>query len=204
MTKRNPDLIRVGDTVEIINRERFVRCGYNLNPEIAQYELVEKYSSEILEFLEKLDMPINPKINTNLEYLYKEALLPGANRKRAMNKFMFGLGFLYANRNNMGGSERKIFTVPFTPDEIGPGPYSVLDTRQVVTGDYYKPCGGYDSHNGEYYYETGGLHDQQNHRIVQISTNPSHRNFLSVSLDTSPDHSDRPGFWIEAKNLRKV
>jgi hypothetical protein len=51
MKHMKKSIIRAGDTVRIINPEMFVRCGYELTPEVARLSVHEKHGDMIVDFI---------------------------------------------------------------------------------------------------------------------------------------------------------
>lgn len=186
--------IRTGDYVEIIRPLRFIRCGYELTPGIAGEIILRDHEQDVVEFLHRLGI-ITPKCNYAIPQLEWDPETRETRRKmpklrhdhRAMKKFLSGLGYLYTHAHKFGNPHRQIFNDEFDAAEYVNCQLKVIDKASVVTG-FYCPPGG----DGEDY-EPGSLSNQQNNSIVRL-------NLAAPELD----HSTHPGFWMEARNLRKM
>ena len=54
MRKKDPNIIRVGDIVNIVNPRIFIRCGYNLTKDDLRPEIDEKYGKQIHAFIKSI------------------------------------------------------------------------------------------------------------------------------------------------------
>lgn len=190
MGKKSP--FQKGVKVRVIIPERFVRCGYNLTPKIAAEELKAKHEQDIIEFLEKLGLnhlvdPYGKKLFSQITPTTKHL-----RDHRLTDRLMGDLGYFYAGAMGMGGTERKIHTIP-APEYAGLEA-TIYDSRSVMTGEYYGPSGGYSSYDGEYDYEPGGLAGQQHHRIHEL-----------VAYNTITAKNEQfDGLWFEQRCLEII
>lgn len=184
MGKKSP--FQKGVTVRVIIPERFVRCGYNLTPKIAAEQLKAKHEQDIIEFLDKLG------IGGLTEFNRRDLEHRKLRDHRLTDRLMGDLGYFYAGAMGMGGTERKIHTIP-APEYAGLEA-TIYDSRSVMTGEYYGPSGGYSSYDGEYDYEPGGLAGQQHHRIHEL-----------VAYKTMTAKNQQfEGLWFEQRCLEVI
>lgn len=206
MGKRNPNLIRVGDTVRVINPRKFIRCGYDLTPEIAGHKLAMEHAKEIAEFLKSIGCDSRRYFDSTRKWVSETKTFSDERNyiihedHRAMRKFLHGLGYLYGHAKGLGDGKRKIFYEPFeiADDPDGQWVWEVVDMKTVVTGDYFGPSGGYDGYSGEYDYEPGGLHDQKSHRIARLGLIPSAYTLGQLRA------VDDQGLWMNTVDLEKI
>lgn len=193
--------VRSGDRAKVLVPERFVRCGYELTPSIAAEKLRKTHAQEIAVFLESLG--INSKSWTESAPGGKIHLRD----HRAMDRFLNGLGFLYTRANGFGGSERKIFTKH--ESDLEDAIVWVLETRQVMTGVYYPPSGGWSfnpDYGDDYDYEPGGLDDRVSNKICRIRIEGKYqfdKLLRTARLYTDVENQQFKGLWIEASKLEK-
>lgn len=152
MSKRK-DVIRAGDMVRIITPEIFVRCGYENTLSTTRKEVEEKYSPDVLAFMEKIG--------------YNHSFL-STNRfdKKLFREIINSIAYAENGKKMRSGNERKIYTenIPTMKGKV----MKVHETFVCKTGKYFPPSGGYDSYTGDYDYEDGGLDKQGTHVILCV------------------------------------
>lgn len=148
--KLNPNIIRVGDKVKIINPEFFLRCGYDNNHKGA-CEIIDKtYKHQINRFI----------------YIWEQSLMKRKTGSIPLCKLICENSSIYlkiasalaydlVNKNMKEGVERKIYTerVDFYRSNI----FFVSSIEYVRTGIYHLPYGGYNNGTEEYDYKPGYL-----------------------------------------------
>ena len=100
--KLDPKIIRVGDTVKIINPQFFVRCGYQLSFEEACEEVKEEYGNRIEKFLQSFNFIATPR--------WKDIVSRENKYSQVFDKVVAILAYSYTKAKKFGGNERKIFT----------------------------------------------------------------------------------------------
>jgi hypothetical protein len=173
MGSKKDNIIRVGDSVRVINPEMFVRCGYNLCLEDVYDKIVAERSKEIEDFVDKF---FNKVTNINVTDINEKEENPegihkifavdcGTELSRTGQEIAKALAYSEIKIKGFGGKERKLFTKreeKFT-NEI----FYVHSIKIHKTGIYYPPGGGY--YCGEYDYECGGLKNPKTHKILSVS-----------------------------------
>lgn len=164
--KLNPNIIRVGDWVEIINPEFVIRCGYPLTFEDARNYIKKEFITEINEFKIKLENKFRP-IKNDVNNKFKISLdLNNLIDDKLTNKIVNAIAYDYLRYNRFGGNERKLYIKQV---EECKGEICLVSRIKIVkTGKYFSPSGGYDSYSGEYDYEPGGLTNEKTHKLLEI------------------------------------
>ena len=142
MRKKNPNIIRVGDIVNIVNPRIFIRCGYNLTKDDLRPEIDEKYGKQIHAFIKSI--PIL--------------------KSRSYDSVRDVIVYDYMVHKRFGGNERKIFTEikEISKDKK----YRVVSIKFVKTGIYVP---GSTSWTGEYEdFFPPYLSYEQTHKILSI------------------------------------
>ena len=189
--KLDPKIIRVGDTVKIVNPQFFVRCGYPLSFEDACDIVRREYKEKIASFLDSFGFTRTP---IWFDPIYKEP--NNTLYSQGFDKIVKALAFDYVKAKGFGGRERKIYTKE-SPDYKGKR-MEVEGVRMVQTG-VYSPGDrgrtyGYGYYN-EYDYDPPYLVDQKTHKI--LSLDPLDAVFFRVGNNID-DYS------IVATNVEKV
>ena len=147
---KNDKVIRVGDTIKILDASKFIhRVGYPLiwtdfYDEMFEDERIKKIADEL------------GCIGKAFSALCKAA---------AMGK---------VEQQNFGGNERKIIYEEYDPANWCDESYYknknfvVTSKKTAKTGIRIPQNGWYDSYSGEYNYEPGGLGDEKTHILLQI------------------------------------
>ena len=143
MKKKDPKIIRIGDTVKIIEPRFFVRCGYPLSVEEAALYIQEKHEIQVNSFLE--DLGLRDFVNHGEIY-------------RA-------LGYAHCKSRGFGGNNREIYDMKL--DELKNLKYEVMSTFFVKTGIYVPASGGYN-YDGGYDVDYAYLKNEKTHKILQI------------------------------------
>jgi len=163
--KLDPNIIRIGDRVKIINPEIVIRVGYPMSFDEACEAVDKLYRNEIIEFLNKTiyqqeDVP-----------LYKLTLASYINeneyvKSQTYKKVVKAIAYEHMQQKGFGGREKKIFT-EVRQDLLG----KIAKVEKIFirkTGIYFAPSGGYDSYSGEYDWEPGGLDKMKTHKILEL------------------------------------
>jgi len=195
--KKDPNIIRVGDLVKVMNPRVFERCGYPMSFEDAVKEVENKYGDKIKEFIYSIEDEARTYV---MGFTLDRNEI--TNNDPTFNKIVRALAYNYLGRKKFGGRERKIYT-----KEVGHLLHRlvvVCKVRFVKTG-FYMPGGGpYYSYEDPYpEYDQAYLDKEKTHKI------------LSVSSVTNGQYDDwkhgRPvsdiGWWefdIEADNVKKL
>lgn len=178
MSKRK-DVIHIGDKVRIINPEMVVRVGYDFTFEKAIPVVEEKYSPQILQFMESIGFN---------QGMFSARLKD----KKLFRDIVNSIAYAVVGESFRCGNERKIYTEkqPYLTDME----FKVHHKYVVRTGQYYPSSGGYDSFSGEYDYECGGLSKPKNHIILNLTTDDEIRAY------------DVPKYYmaIESCNVEKL
>jgi hypothetical protein len=202
MSKRNPNLLRVGDKAKVLIPNRFIRCGYNITPLIAAEQLIDEHSKEIVEFLDIIGINGDRYRKTG-QWEFKSTTNNIDIDARGMRTFMKALGYLKVNKDGFGGTTRKVHSEPVSILEGAI--IKVIETRHVMTGEYFAPSGSYSSYEGDYDYEPGGLTNQKSNRILKVRV--SKRNLADQHMWSEPnehEHQQWDGLWIEANNCERI
>lgn len=192
--RRNPDLIRAGDLVRVVNPEFFLRCGYPSSIAQEAEAILKKNKKEIEDFIRSLfpNFPHSPPLGIEYHEDYSwKGQLPG----QVVKGIAHNLGRYKLIMSGFGGQERKIHTEKLEVEEDAI--YRVNQTFQVVTGTYEYGRGGYNSYTEEYDYEPPYLSDMKSHRILDISRAIQMQDLTWSSYPLLT-------LKIEAKNCQKV
>ena len=107
--KLSPNIIRIGDTVKIVNPEIIIRVDYPMSFDDACEEVKKLYHNEILEFLNKT---IHKQETVPL---YKSLLTAHINeneyvKSKIYRKLVYALAYEHMHIKGFGGKERKIYS----------------------------------------------------------------------------------------------
>ena len=139
MSKRNTELLRVGDEIEVISPHVVARVGY------------PKCHADFLPEVQQTH-------RTAVEALFKT--------KRMRARAYSALAYEALGKAKFGGVERSVHTVE-NPEIVG-HTATIRRARTVVTGKYYPPSYSYSHYFGECDSEPGGLRDCKYVRLVTI------------------------------------
>jgi hypothetical protein len=192
--KLSPNIIRIGDTVKIINPEIIIRVGYPMSFDDACKQVKELYHNEILEFLNKT---VDKQETVPL---YKSLLIAHINeneyvKSKIYRKLVYALAYEHMHRKGFGGKERKIYSEQ--RQELLGITAKVTKIFIKKTGIYFSPSGGYDNYSGEYDYDPGGLDKEKTHKILELD------HWLSNGLVFSTEWETHY-LKIEACNVEKI
>lgn len=148
---KSSEIIRVGDQVEIVNPEFFVRCGYPLTVQDELNEVHETYNKRISQFL------------TDLEFYDSDP-----ERFRLHHAIDTALALVSLRRKNHGGSNRSIFTET-KPDAKNLVAF-VRKVRWVKTG-IRVPGHRYQGYEGDSEYDPPYLSHETTHKILTLGNN---------------------------------
>jgi hypothetical protein len=192
MRKRrvNPKIVRVGDTVKVINPVVINRVGYPLSVDDCAKEIEQIFTEDIENLIYRSsydDELTNKKIEGVLWY-------PSSSNhhSRSFYRIVRELAYQRLKSKGFGGDERKLFTEVFEP--IRNRIYKVKKIIIRVSGTYNKAYGGY-SYNGEYDYEPAYLSDSKVHKILVLNTTRT-----GVLYDVADDK----GEYIMTQEMQKM
>ena len=158
MRKLNPNIIRVGDRVKIINPVFVTRCGYPLCVEDMKKEVCERFGKEIKKLIYSVQQNDNKIISNPYEINEKES--------RDYQSIIRTLAHVRLKAKNYGGNERTLHTK--IVENLKGKEVVVVSTKIVQTGTYNPSSGGYDSYSGEYDYVPAYLTNVKTHKILQL------------------------------------
>ena len=159
MTKKNDNIIRTGDTVEIVEPHIFVRCGYPKTVEDSICEVEKEHGDIIKKLVQELGLSIFPPFHPYGKEQFFSDVYEEVRRAVAYAK-------LKAER--FGGSRRSVHT-EYKENEKGKK-YLVCGIRFVRSGTY-EP-GGWSGGMDGYEYEPPYLYDQKTHKILRVGYFP--------------------------------
>jgi hypothetical protein len=186
--KLSPNIIRIGDTIKIINPEIVIRVGYPMSFDDACKEVKELHHEKIITFLQE----IYPSREVKLGKIIGEITCDYPKLK-AYDKIIKALAFEHLRNKGFGGEERKLYTEN-RQELIG---ITAKVTKIFIrrTGIYFAPSGGY-SYDGDYDYDPGGLDKMKTHKILELDY------WLSNLLEVNSRESNYA--QIEACNVEKI
>lgn len=167
MPKLDPNIIRVGDKVKIVNPEFFDRCGYPMSLKSAIDEVSNKFKPQIMKLLSAMFKESLSEKHYDREMLEKDLdmLMAYNPYNRHFEEIAKAAGSVWIKSNGYGGDERRIYTKIC---EDYRGKIAIVDSiRMVKTGDYVPASGGND-YWGESDYEPAYLTNQKSHKILSI------------------------------------
>jgi hypothetical protein len=177
MTKKlDPNIIRIGDKVKVINPLFVERVGYDNNLEASIKYVEDNFFPQITAFVNSILSPGSD-------------VLRRTNYSKVDHKIVRALAYGFVGKNMKSGAERKIFT-----KEQGGywGEFYVTGIKYVQTGQYDPPHSHQDYY-GEWDSYPGGLSEMKTHKLLCIDHEP----YWS--------RSEFPhGNWIEACNVEKI
>jgi len=177
--KKKDNVVRVGDIVQIVEPEFFIRCGYPLSFQDA-YEIVkEKYTDSVHKFLVETEFRQERTNHLGFPILS----LDPPSKDWTIQKILKALTYEYVANKGFGGEDKKIYTE--RREECIGKKYKVKEKRVVKTGTYYPSFGYYDSWTGEYDGECGGLAGGGTHIILTIAPVMGQDNSVYVYADYS-------------------
>lgn len=157
--KLDPNIIRVGDRVQIINPEVFVRVGYPWNKQYVIDNVITKEEKEkVIEllkgvYIEEKDLCGNLIKGIKYDYLDYD-------KSRTYDEIIDRLAYYKLQKNHFGGNKRQVFTK--TEESLKDQIVFVDSKRYVKTGTY--SCGWYDEDGGEPSY----LSNEKTHIILNV------------------------------------
>jgi hypothetical protein len=143
---KNPNIIRVGDYIRIINPELFVRCGYPLTIKVQQEDIEKQFGDDIRLLINKV----------GLQYT-------SFAENKTFNEISQSLAYYMVKQKKFGGNERKIYTK--TCEELIENVYKVINIKIVKTGIYC--VGGYSGYEGQEW-EPASLENPKTHKILEL------------------------------------
>lgn len=153
------NVIRVGDTVEIINPAIITRIGYEYTYEDACKEALETYKDDIYALLKKAKITGYNKLSIKGNSAWE----------KAERKIVGALAYDLVRKKIKTGNERKVYTE--IKEDLKNAQVTVLSKRTTRTGTYYPAvCSEPGPWGGDYDYEPGGLENSQTHVILEIDS----------------------------------
>ena len=199
MGKKDPKIIRVGDVVEVINPQIFIRCGYPLSFDAAVDKVKDVYGAKIRDFMLNIE---GLKDNSSIPDL---SLVEGIkSTNKTFTKIATALTYDYMRSKGFGGANRKIYTKK--KDHIDRQMLIVENVRFVKTGVYVSGS-SYPSYYDEYAeYDPPYLADVKTHKILGVS-NISVSQYEDRIEHLLMPYNEKKNYWwdyeIEAINVKK-
>lgn len=165
------DIIRVGDTVKIVNPRFIKRWGYDNNLQDTKQKVFDRYGPKMIKFVEEILIEegiIKKPVPADKDFPWSVGLCSISNK----GKYMLAAAIAYeiVGYKMKDGAERKLFYYDKNPtyyhNDI------VTDIKIVQTGIYFSPTtgGGYDPWTGDYDCgEPGGLTNVKVHKLLEIA-----------------------------------
>src|SRR5574343_291263 len=181
MKKLNPDIIRIGDKVKIINPELFVRCGYELVPGDLYEEIAKKYKEQIDNFLRSVFGPPKSKMINSDVFGELRSEFYNQDVYTVEGKIIDALCYYEVKRRKFGGNERKIYT---EPDEKCKNKIGIVERIKFVKTGIYSP--GYESGGNwacEPEWHPPYLKDETTHKILTVKIN-NHPFYSHISIES--------------------
>lgn len=141
MKKLNPNIIRVGDKVKILNPEIFIRCGYPLTPPDVYEEVAKLYGEKINAFVrETLGFPPKQMPTTEEEIDY-DFYYDSREARTLEDKILNAFCYYSVKMKGFGGKERKIYTEHYKQyqDKVGIVEKIKFHKTGIYTPDDYDP-----------------------------------------------------------------
>ena len=162
--KTRKQVIRVGDLVQIVKPEMFIRCGYPLTVREVKasfYEKGEPKEDDRYQKIMDLFKSAGVRFNSDMFSTSSHAL-----RKKSINKIIDALAYEIVRAKGFGGDERKLYTkdVPALAGNV----YRVCHKKVCVTGTYFPAVMNEDYWAGQDDYEPAGLSDTKTHVILYL------------------------------------
>lgn len=161
------DVIRIGDTVRIVNPEFFLRCGYPLSLKDGM-DMIINDEETMTALGQGIDKALGRKCNVSLkeELFGLSATIRPTRISYDIQKIIRLLAYYRIKNEGFGGNERKIFTkrVESAKDHE----FKVIGKKTVTTGVYVPSSGGYNSWSGEYDYDPAYLDSMKAHVILEL------------------------------------
>lgn len=189
MKKLDPNIIRVGDKVKILNPELFVRCGYELTPnnEDLQSEVMDKYKDKIDEFIKSLFGPIQ-KVNASILFEEEYSYWDDQDVNTLESKIINALCYYEVKRKGFGGKERKIYAthVNKMKDIIG----KVVKIKFHKTGTYIPGSYSYSAYDLSDY-DPAYLENEKTHKILIVQIPDSNYIWRTQNISIESIHVEK-------------
>ena len=173
--KLDPKIIRVGDTIKILDPQLFIRCGYPLCLRDMESE-VEEYFENIIEDLTYSVGRGNQFMQRNDKGLYLDQSKVknssfGSSRQsrhsREYYKILRELASVRIKVKNFGGNDRKIYTEKYEMSKDKEA--LVAKVKFVKTGLRVSGSSNYDSYSGHNDYDPPYLENEKTHKILELN-----------------------------------
>jgi len=185
--KLDPKIIRVGDTVKIVNPQLFVRCGYPLSIEDMEEEVKELFMGDIDDLVNSMGFDVFTEAPRRIDFDYSRL-----NKGKVYRKIIRELAYIRLRRKNFGGNERKVFTEPY--DEYKDLEAEVTGIKICKSGTYNQGYGGgCDYWTGQSDYEPAYLSPCKTHKILTLDR------YQNDIISSYTNH-----IRIEAKYVEKI
>jgi len=172
--KLDPKIIRVGDTIKILDPQLFIRCGYPLCLRDMKSE-VEKSFENIIEDLIYSVGRGNQFMQRNDKGLYLDQSKVknssfGSSRQsghsREYYKILRELASVRIKVKNFGGNDRKIYTEKYEMSKDKEA--LVAKIKFVKTGLRVSGSSSYDNYSGHNEYDPPYLEGEKTHKILEL------------------------------------
>lgn len=172
--KKDPKIIRVGDTVKIINPELFVRCGYPLSRNDCVGMIEKQYESDIIDLIHCVYQGIDfikrdadgkfPDSSFVLKNdVFSDKFDDSFRLSSVYREIVDRLSYAKLISLNFGGNERKIFIEK--KEEFRNKVAKVVGIRFVKTGIY---GAGYQFADDDWC--QSGLSNEKTHKILKLNS----------------------------------
>lgn len=199
MSIKKKDVIRVGDTVKIINPEVVDRVGYPLTKAMLMEQQTPEQLKAIRDMFRAFGVVIYPENELDLSRLGMSK-----DYDRIYERVRYLMAEVSIKKEGWGGKEKKLYT--YTLEPIRNKLATVVARRTTKTGIYHA---GYSSCDywGEYDYEPAYLSDEKTHVIYKLNVRgygewwSKKRNENMFDIRTQEDYKD---IEIEKCNILKM
>lgn len=162
LRKLDPNIIRVDDTVKIINPVFVTRCGYPLGIIDMEKEIEEQFGKAIDDLMNKVGGividDLRDKFGRNDSPVIRK-------RNKIFHNIIREMAYIRLQAKNYGGKERTLHTKII--EELKGKETRVVRIQIVKTGIYESATGGFDYY-GESEYEPAYLINPKTHKILTL------------------------------------
>ncbi len=127
--KLNPKIIRVYDTVKIVNPVFVIRCGYPLGAEDMRQEIREHYGRAIQDLMDSVRNG-NKLVSSDPNF----SLSSCSSEERSHSKIIDALAYIRLRAKDFGGDKRTLHTKVI--EELRGKETTVQEIKIVKTGTY--------------------------------------------------------------------
>lgn len=210
---KQKNLLRVGDSVKIVNPLIVIRWGYPLTKQIAKDTLISREQKDaiyamIMSFRKVPVLSATSRDNDGITL--GEFILDSVNRDKDITykKILDLMAYEVLCREHFGGRERQLFTQ--NRESLRSKLGRITERKVVKTGRYCAPrdTSGWTDCGYEYDFDPGGLADEKTHVLFRVHVDTYQEgvcpNINYESYNTGPNnifYAD--GVWFEKKDLIK-